>query len=199
MLILKCYNITYISHNNYSSTFKNYLEISVKFYAFIFLKIYIKNQRNRFNMLRKYHLSTIIHGLLVAPIPILLGLFIYAVFTEPSLSNNYENNSYFRFLTTMTIGAYLLYLFFICPILFCSLYLMNKFNFINFFTLFLTSYLYTLLLSVLGDYLKNSDLPNTASELKALFIVNPFLIITLSTAFTFWCYIKVFGNKYEKN
>lgn len=146
-------------------------------------------------MQKKYPLSSIVYGLLIAPLPILFGLFIYALFTEPSLSNNYENSGYFRFLTTMTIGAYLLYLFIICPILLCSLYLINKFNFLNFFTLFLTAYLYTLLLSILGEYLKNSNLPNTVSELKELFIFNPLFLITGSTALSFWFYIYLFGNK----
>lgn len=141
-------------------------------------------------MQNKYPLSILVRGLLVAPIPILVGLFLYAIITEPSLTNNYESNSYLKFLTTMIFAAYMIYIIFISPILLLTLYLINRYNFINIFTLILMTYTYTVLFFALGNYLKEGDLPNNLDELKALFIFNPFLIITLSTAFTFWCFIK---------
>lgn len=150
-------------------------------------------------MQKKYHLSTITHALLLAPTPILLGLFIYTLITEPSLLNNYENNSHFRFLITMTFGVYCIYVFFLLLPLLLILHLMNKYCRINFYTLILTAYTSTIVLSVLGEYFKNSHIPNTLTELKSLFIFNPLLIITGTTALSFWVYIKLFGKNDEKN
>lgn len=150
-------------------------------------------------MQKKYKLLPLIKGLLLAPIPILLGLFIYALITEPSLSNNYENNSYLGFLASMIVGSYIIYIIFICPILTLMLYVVNQYHFINFGALLLTTYISTISLYIFGYFIKNNHLLYTSSELIELLIFNRSFFLTGGTAFAFWCYIKLFGSNYEKN
>lgn len=149
-------------------------------------------------MPRKYHLSTIIYGLLVAPIPIFVLYFLYVIVPDSTFFDNYEGHSNLLLLCKIFLSAYLIYIFILLPFIFGFLCILNKYKRLQVFTLLLSAYISTLILTLLAEYFRYSNIPNTASELKELFIFNPFLIITLSTAFTFWCYIKIFGYKYEK-
>lgn len=141
-------------------------------------------------MQKSYQNLTLIIGLLLAPFPLLIGLFIYCLITEPSLSNNYENNSYLKFMSSMLIFSYIFYTIVIAPFLLILLYFLNRFKRIHFFTLICIAYFSAILLSILGDYLKNYNLPNTFTEFKELLILNPIFIWTGSTAFTLWLFLK---------
>ena len=141
-------------------------------------------------MQKTYKNSTLIQGLLIAPIPLLMCVFIYIFITDYPLANNYESGSHFQFLITMIIASYLIFILIISPIIFVVLYLLNTKQKLHLVSISILAYGSALLISILGDYFKNSHLPHQFSELIALFILNPFLIPTMITALTFWLFLK---------
>ncbi len=76
-------------------------------------------------MQKTYKNSTLIQGLLIAPIPLLMCVFIYIFITDYPLANNYESGSHFQFLITMIIASYLIFILIISPIIFVVLYLLK--------------------------------------------------------------------------
>lgn len=141
-------------------------------------------------MQKSYQNLTLIIGLLLAPFALLIGLFIYCLITEPSLSNNYENNSYLKFMSSMLIFSYIFYTIVIAPFLLILLYFLNRSKRIHFLVLTCFAYFSAILLSTLANYLQNHELPNTLFELKKLFIFNGYLILTGGTILGFWLFLK---------
>ena len=109
---------------------------------------------------------------------------------QPTFFDHYEGFNNLALLIKLSLVVYLIYIFIIAPCLFIILYFINRTKHIHFFILTSIAYFSTILLTLLGNYFKDHDLPNTFFEFKKIFILNPLLLWTVSTAFTFWLFLK---------
>lgn len=140
-------------------------------------------------MQKMYPKVIIIQSLLLAPLPVLFGWMIYLC-CQPTFFDHYEGFNNLALLIKLFLALYLIYIFIISPCLFIVLYFLNKHQKIYFFILLTIAYFSTILLTVLGNYFKDHDLPNTLVEFKTLFLLNPLLLWTAPTAFAFWLFLR---------
>ena len=140
-------------------------------------------------MQKTYPNVIILRSLLLAPLPVLFGWMVYLC-CQPTFFDHYEGFNNLALLIKLSLAVYLIYIFIISPCLFIILYFLNRTKHIHFFTLTCIAYFSTILLTLLGNYFKDHDLPNTLFEFKKIFILNPLLLWTVSTAIAFWLFLK---------
>ena len=139
-----------------------------------------------------YTTTALAKGLALAPLPITFIFIIYAFHYRPSLTNNYENNSYESYLAVlMTIYA-TCYLLIAYSFLFCIFYKLNQNRQLHIKNILLIGYISAFFLKLIELHVNKMNWSNLSQISLELFIYNNFLIFTISTALCFSLYLVSF-------
>lgn len=79
------------------------------------------------------------------------------------------------------------------------MYLLNTKQKLHLGSITILGYGSGIFISILAEYFKNGRLAYTSFERTELFILNPLLVATISTAFTFWLFLKTQKNQLDSS